>query len=253
MCFAGTLWEVVRHCYQTLICKYCYRHACALRNEDVLQVGLVTIWDGRHGTLGGEKVNVLELSLDCWQPDSSHGGEVEMTSNSKSEVLPQAQPHGNVKDCVKILSAGEAWPVLFPDLLDLSSTPHGGTVCDDTKDTIEQLKKALKRINELEGEVRAKTARVHELDGKVESMEWLIDTQASNLFIGFESVIVAKDATIARLNTVVSQLKERITTLEDKVDDHEVHVMIQSVIDCGKSPRQRRIIGRKKLMGPEME
>ncbi|KAL7160845.1 hypothetical protein ACSBR2_041482 [Camellia fascicularis] len=73
------------------------------------------------------------------------------------------------------------------------------------------------------------------MSGRVKSIEKMLGAQAVNLFIGFDSVIVGKDAEIARFNTLVEQLKDTIANLEDNLDDREVHEMTQSVANDGSN------------------
>ncbi|XP_028097860.1 uncharacterized protein LOC114297598 [Camellia sinensis] len=112
-------------------------HVPIKRDEKVLDVDPVNVWDGQRGVMDREDMNVVELSFNCWQPDSPNGGEVEMSLDNNNETMPKAQPYSNVKDCGKMLSSGESWPVLFLDLLDLSSTQHGITGGNNPEDTTE--------------------------------------------------------------------------------------------------------------------
>ncbi|KAI8000601.1 hypothetical protein LOK49_LG09G02797 [Camellia lanceoleosa] len=61
----------------------------------------------------------------------------------------------------------------------------------------------------------------------------MLGTQAINLFIGFDSVIIGKDAEIARLYNLVEQSKDIIGKLEDNLDDRKIHKVMQFVANDG--------------------
>lgn len=73
-----------------------------------------------------------------------------------------------------ILVVGESWLVLFSNLLDLSCIADIDIIHIDTSGQKDELKKATERINDLEKEVKTKTAWVCELEFRVESMEKLL-------------------------------------------------------------------------------
>ncbi|KAL7208089.1 hypothetical protein ACSBR1_029949 [Camellia fascicularis] len=76
------------------------------------------------------------------------------------------------------------------------------------------------RVAELEEELRQKLERVRELECKVTSMERALGSQVTNLCMGFETVISLKDAEIACLNALVSEMKMTVSRLEDQVDEY---------------------------------
>ncbi|KAF5938038.1 hypothetical protein HYC85_025544 [Camellia sinensis] len=136
---------------------------------------------------------MVDPSLDCWQSDVSKGGEVKfMSTNEEDDIVTGKTRRPQNTDTN-----------LFPDLLDLASTQPGYNGDADTPDLSEQLRRAKKRINELECEVREQDARVRALDSKIATMERMLGAKTSSLFIGFNNVLVAKDTEIERLNARV--------------------------------------------------
>ncbi|KAL7167636.1 hypothetical protein ACSBR2_038157 [Camellia fascicularis] len=208
------------------------------QNEGIVfDVDPVTVWHKEGADVGVEDMAVVQPSFDWWRPDSLNGGNVEMSGLSKTENKNIRTPDGKKKMNRNIFAAGESWPVLFPDLLDLSCTADIDTVHTDTSGQKDELKKARERINDLEKEVKTKMARVCELEFRVESIEKLLRKQAANLFIGFDSVIIENDAEIARLKNLVQQLKGTISNLQDNLDDHEVHDVRQFMANDGSNHR----------------
>ncbi|GMP62293.1 hypothetical protein CsSME_00024449 [Camellia sinensis var. sinensis] len=148
----------------------------------------------------------MEPSFNCWQPRSTNGGHVKPEGLIESETDNDGTLESKGKVAGKMSASGQLCPVFFPDLLELSSTPDGDAVCTQPariQDKLEQLKM---RIGELEGEFGTKSA-----------------------WVRFDSVIVGKDAEIARLNKLVHQLEEKVTNLEDSLDELVVHVVTQSM------------------------
>ncbi|KAL7204978.1 hypothetical protein ACSBR2_017991 [Camellia fascicularis] len=58
-------------------------------------------------------------------------------------------------------------------------------------------------------------------------MERALGSQAANLCMGFDTVISLKNAEIARLNALLSEMKTTIARLEDQVDEYEAHEVTQ--------------------------
>ncbi|GMP46305.1 hypothetical protein CsSME_00014512 [Camellia sinensis var. sinensis] len=106
---------------------------------------------------------------------------------------------------------------------------------NQVRNTINKERKNCDRVAELEGELRQKSNRVCELECKVMSMERTLGSQAANLCIGFETVISLKDAEIARLNALVSEIKTTVARLEDQVDEYEAHEVTQLAKNITKS------------------
>ncbi|GMP45004.1 hypothetical protein CsSME_00013695 [Camellia sinensis var. sinensis] len=59
-------------------------------------------------------------------------------------------PTSKEKVAGKLVSRGEVWPVLFPDLLELSSTPDGEDVGGEQRGVRDELITCKARITELE-------------------------------------------------------------------------------------------------------
>ncbi|KAL7246354.1 hypothetical protein ACSBR2_001461 [Camellia fascicularis] len=148
----------------------------------VLDVDPLNMWDERGVDVDMPDVDIVEPSFDCWQPDSRNGGHIDLKGVSESENQ-NSETSNN-----------------------LSSTLVGDIVRTDSNDLKDELNKAMKRINDLDEEVKTKSAQVRELDSWVESIEKMLGAQTTNLFIGFDSVIGAKDAEIARLNKMVDRI-----------------------------------------------
>ncbi|KAL7255224.1 hypothetical protein ACSBR1_009396 [Camellia fascicularis] len=195
----------------------------------VLEVEPVNVWKERMGGVDVEEGCNVEASFDCWKPDLPGGIKFECKEVTDKSEKDSGRSCLAKETDVEIFVADDVSPVLFPDLLDLACTPEGAKVCDDVNCTKEQLSKALEQVDELKNEVRLKAERVSELENRVEKMEGIVGAQVTNLYIGFDCVLGAKDSKILRLNKVVEQLRETITRLEDQVDDHAAHVVTQSV------------------------
>ncbi|KAI8023867.1 40S ribosomal protein S28-2 [Camellia lanceoleosa] len=126
----------------------------------VLEVEPVNVWNERVSGVDVEEVCNVEASFDCWKPDSPNFIEFEF-----KEVTDKSEKDNGISYLAKetddkMFAAGEVWPVVFPDLLDLSCTLEGAKVCDDVNYTKEQLSKALEQVNELKNEVRLKAEQV---------------------------------------------------------------------------------------------
>ncbi|KAL7174730.1 hypothetical protein ACSBR2_033882 [Camellia fascicularis] len=178
-----------------------------------------------------------EPSFDCWKPDLPNGGHVDseptcQVGKAVSKVVQQKEkPYG------RMVALEDGLPNLFPDLLELSSTPVADG--DGDGESLEaDLRNALLKNKELEDGNKRKSIRINELEARVDVMERMIGTKAVNMFIGVENVIIAKDAEIARLSTLVTQLDGNVATLQDQVDDHETHAVTQSATNIESSKRQ---------------
>ncbi|CAL5424127.1 unnamed protein product [Camellia sinensis] len=167
--------------------------------------------------------DVVEASLNCWQVDSFAGVDVE-----KARMTDEADTNDGGSKCVTkrrfgAVVGGEGWPVLFPNLLDLSSTQPAKDADTEASSSSSKMSAVHDRVAELEEELRQKSERVRELECKVTSMERALGSQGANLCMGFETVISLKDAEIARLNALVSEMKTTVAQLEDQVDEYKAH------------------------------
>ncbi|XP_028064141.1 uncharacterized protein LOC114267304 [Camellia sinensis] len=185
-----------------------------------------------HKDVGAD---VVEASLNCWQVDSFAGVHVE-----KAGMTDEADTDDGGSKCVTkrafgAVVGGEGWPVLFPNLLDLSSTQPAKDADTEASSGSSKMSAVRDRIAELEEELRQKLERVRELECKVTSMERALGSQAANLCMGFETVISLKDAEIARLNALVSEMKTTVAQLEDQVDKYEAHEVTQLARNTTKS------------------
>ncbi|GMQ10149.1 hypothetical protein CsSME_00053269 [Camellia sinensis var. sinensis] len=165
-----------------------------------------------------------EASFDCWKPDSPNGGHVDSEPPRQGvegvgKVVQQKGKHSE-----RVVALEDGLPNLFPDLLELSSTPAADGD-GDGKCLKADLRNTLLKNKELEDGNRRKSIQINELEAWVDVMERIIETKSVNLFIGFENVITAKDAEIERLRTLVTQLDENVAILHDQVDDHESHAV----------------------------
>ncbi|KAI7986983.1 hypothetical protein LOK49_LG14G01360 [Camellia lanceoleosa] len=178
-----------------------------------------------------------EVSFDCWRPDSPYGGNVD--SEPPRPVFDQVT---NVvkqkgKRSGRVSALEDCLPKLFPDLLELSSTPAADG--DGGGERLEaDLRNALLRNKELEADNKRKSVQLNELEARVDVMERIIGKKAVNLFIGFENISTSKDAEIARLEALVRQLDGKVASLEDQVDDHETHAVTQSAAHIESMKRQ---------------
>lgn len=178
---------------------------------------------------------VVELSLNCWQVDSSAGVHVE-----KGVMTDEADTCDGGSKCVRKRGLGavvgsEGWPVLFPDLLDLSTMQPAKDTDTEGGNGSNNINEARDRVTALEEELRQKSERVRELECKVTSMERALGSQAANLCMGFETAISLKDAEIARLNALVSEIKTTVARLEDQANEYEAHEVTQLARNTTKS------------------
>ncbi|KAL7243489.1 hypothetical protein ACSBR1_015811 [Camellia fascicularis] len=206
---------------------------CIRTEGKVLDVQPVSVHVGMTRKDVGDEV--VEASLNCCQVDSSAGVHVE-----KGELTDEADTYDRGSKCVMkrgldTVVGGEGWPVLFPDLLDLSTTQPSKDADTEAGSGSNKMSEARDRVAELEEELRQKSERVRELECKVTSMERALGSQVANLCMGFETVISLKDAEIARLNALVSEMKTIVARLEDQVDEYEAHEVMQLARNTTKS------------------
>lgn len=205
----------------------------SIRTKDKV-LGVQPVSEDVGVTCNDVAAEVVEPSLNCWQLDSSAGVHVQ-----KGVMSDEADMYDGRSKCVGnrglgAVVGGEGWPVLFPDLLDLSSTQPAKDT--DTEEGIgtKKINEARDRVAELEEELRQKSERVCELECKVTSMERALGSQAANLCMGFENAISLKDAEIARLNALVSEMETKVARLEDQVDEYEAHEVTQLARNTAK-------------------
>ncbi|KAI7982010.1 hypothetical protein LOK49_Contig3G00019 [Camellia lanceoleosa] len=178
-----------------------------------------------------------EASFDCWKPDSPYGGHVDSEPSRQvlegvCNVLQQKRKRSG-----RGVALEDFMPNLFPDLLELSSTPAAAG--DGKGERLEaDLTNAWLKNKELEECNRRKSVQINELEARVDVMERIIGKKAVNLFIGFDNIITAKDAEMARLRALVTQLDRKVAILEDQVDDHETHAVTQAATHIESSKRQ---------------
>ncbi|KAL7260301.1 hypothetical protein ACSBR1_006049 [Camellia fascicularis] len=180
--------------------------------------------EGSGAAIGMDDVGTVEPSFNCWQVDTPNAGNIKMKGGDDYENKNIGTPTSKVKVGGKIVASGEVWPVLFPDLLELSSTPDGEAVGEEQGGVNDELRSCNVRIAKLESEIKSKDARVRELEQRVEIMEQLLGRHAGNLFVDLNSVMVEKDSEIDRLS-------------KDSLDDFEVHEVTQCVVNDGSNQR----------------
>ncbi|KAL7198454.1 hypothetical protein ACSBR2_020861 [Camellia fascicularis] len=202
-----------------------------------MDVDPAKVCDGRRAVVDTDDVGNVEPSFNCWQADTTNGGNMKMERGNDYDNKNTGTPSSKDKVGVKLASRGEVWPVLFPDLLELSGTPDGEAVGDEQGGVNDELITCKVRITELESEINRKDAWVCELKQRVETLEKLLGTHAGNLFTDLHSVIGEKDSEITQLSKQVDRLESKISNLEDSLDDLEVHEVTQFVMNDGSNQR----------------
>lgn len=81
--------------------------------------------EGSGAAVGTDDVGSVEPSFNCWQVDTPNAGNIKMKGGDDYENKNTGTPTSKVKVGGKIVASGEVWLVLFPDLLELSSTLDG--------------------------------------------------------------------------------------------------------------------------------
>ncbi|XP_028079654.1 uncharacterized protein LOC114281408 [Camellia sinensis] len=193
--------------------------------------------EGSGAAVGTDDVGSMGPSLNCWQVDTPNAGNIKMKGRDDYENKNTGTPTSKVKVGGKIVAGGEVWPVLFPDLLELSSTPDGEAVGEEQGGVNDELRSCNVKIAELESQIQSKDPRVRELEQRVEMMEQLLGRHDGNLFVDLNSVIVEKGSEIDRLNKVVDRLESKISNLQDSLDDFEVYEVTQCVVNDRSNQR----------------
>ncbi|KAI8020109.1 hypothetical protein LOK49_LG04G02496 [Camellia lanceoleosa] len=170
-------------------------------------------------------VGSIEPSFNCWQADTKTDGNMKIEGGNDYDNKNTGTPTSKEKVAGKIASRGEVWPILFPDLLELSSTPDGEGVGQEQGGTTDELVACKVRIADLESEISIKDVRICDLEKRVETLEKLLGQHAGNLFADINNVIINKDSEIAWLSKQVDQLEAKIGNLEDSLDDLELNNM----------------------------
>ncbi|KAL7238675.1 hypothetical protein ACSBR2_004717 [Camellia fascicularis] len=165
-----------------------------------MDVDPAEVCDGRRAVIETDDVGSVEPSFNCWQPDTKNGGNMKIEGENDYDNKNTGTPTSKEKVGGKLASRGEVWPVLFPDLLKLSSTPDGEAVGEEQGGVNDELITCKVRITELESEINKKDVRICELEQRVETLEKLLRRHAGNLFADLNSVIVDKDFEITRLS-----------------------------------------------------
>ncbi|KAL7226293.1 hypothetical protein ACSBR1_021415 [Camellia fascicularis] len=93
-----------------------------------MDVDPAKVCNGRRAVVDTDDVGNVEPSFNCWQANTTNGGNMKMEEGNDYDNKNTGTPTSKEKVGVKLASRGEVWPVLFPDLLELSSTPDGEAV-----------------------------------------------------------------------------------------------------------------------------
>ena len=88
---------------------------------------------GSRAAVETDEVGSVEPSFYCWQVDTPNAGSIKMKGGDDYENKNTSTPTSKVKVGGKIVAGGEAWPVVFPDLLELSNTPDGEAVGEEQR------------------------------------------------------------------------------------------------------------------------
>ncbi|KAL7258752.1 hypothetical protein ACSBR1_004785 [Camellia fascicularis] len=165
-----------------------------------MDVDPAEVCDGRRAVIETDDVGSVEPSFNCWQPDTKNGGNMKIEGENDYDNKNTGTPTSKEKVGGKLASRGEVWPVLFPDLLKLSSTPDGEAVGEEQGGVNDELITCKVKITELESEINRKDVWICEMEQRVETLEKLLGRHVGNLFADLNSVIVDKDSKIARLS-----------------------------------------------------
>ncbi|XP_028053717.1 uncharacterized protein LOC114258061 [Camellia sinensis] len=195
------------------------------------------VCDERRAVIETDDVGSVEPSFNCWQPAKKTKGDMKIEGANDYDNKNTGTPTSKEKVAGKLVSRGEVWPVLFPDLLELSSTLDGEDVGGEQRGVRDELITCKARITELESEINMKDVQICELEQRVETLEKLLGRHAGNLFANLNTVIVDKDAEIARLTKQVDRLDKKVSNLEDSLDDLEVHEVTQLAVNAGSNQR----------------
>ncbi|THG04327.1 hypothetical protein TEA_011039 [Camellia sinensis var. sinensis] len=147
---------------------------CAIKREGVvLDVDPVNMWVDDGDAVDTTGLADTEISFDCWKLDSPNGDNVEMHGACVTENQNSSTPDVKKTRGKKILTIEESWPVLFPNLLDLSCTPNSdicGKIdgsCNDTSGEIAEQSSTpaaqVKAIPKLAGEFVADVDEIEDL------------------------------------------------------------------------------------------
>ncbi|XP_028096747.1 uncharacterized protein LOC114296636 [Camellia sinensis] len=195
------------------------------------------VCDERRAVIETDDVGSVEPSFNCWQPAKKTKGDMQIEGGNDYDNKNTGTPTSKEKVAGKLVSRGDVLPVLFPDLLELASTPDGEDVGEEQRGVHNELITCKVRITELESQINMKDVQICELEQRVETLEKLLGRHAGNLFANLNTVIVDKDAEIARLTKQVDRLDKKVSNLEDSLDDLEVHEVTQFAVNDGSNQR----------------
>ncbi|XP_028106391.1 uncharacterized protein LOC114305498 [Camellia sinensis] len=195
------------------------------------------VCDERRAVIETDDVGSVEPSFNCWQPAKKTKGDMQMEGGNDYDNKNTGTPTSKEKVAGKLVSRGDVLPVLFPDLLELASTPDGEDVGEEQRGVHNELITCKVRITELESQINMKDVQICELEQRVETLEKLLGRHAGNLFANLNTVIVDKESEIARLKKQVDRLEKKISNLEDSLDDLEVHEVTQFAVNDGSNQR----------------
>ncbi|KAI7981403.1 hypothetical protein LOK49_Contig46G00003 [Camellia lanceoleosa] len=173
----------------------------------IMDVDPPEVCDERRTVIETVDVGSIESSFSCWQAGTKIVGNMKIEGGNDYDNKNTGTPTSKEKVVGKIASRGEVWPILFLDLLELSSTPDCEGVGQEQGGANDELLACKVRIAELESEINLNT------------------------------VVVNRDSEIARLSKQVDRLEARIGNLEDSLDDLEVHEVTQFVVNDGSNQR----------------
>ncbi|KAL7247016.1 hypothetical protein ACSBR2_002014 [Camellia fascicularis] len=105
---------------------------CAIKVNCNKVVGTINMWVDDGDAVDTTGLANTEVSFNYWKPDLPNGGNVEIHGACVTENRNSSTPDVKKTRGKKILTIGESWPVLFPDLLDLSCTPDSEIVHTET-------------------------------------------------------------------------------------------------------------------------
>ncbi|KAL7203384.1 hypothetical protein ACSBR2_016641 [Camellia fascicularis] len=89
------------------------------------------VCDERRAVIETDDVGSVEPSFNCWQPATKNKGDMKIEGGNDYDNKNTGTLTSKEKVAGKLASCGEVWPVLFPNLLELSSTPDGEDVGEE--------------------------------------------------------------------------------------------------------------------------
>ncbi|GMP90929.1 hypothetical protein CsSME_00041846 [Camellia sinensis var. sinensis] len=95
----------------------------------------------------------VDPCFNCWKTDSAEGGHVRTEGVDVNEKHNNGMPTSKEKVEGKKLGYEEVWPVLFPDLLELSRTPDGDAVRREPTGMEDELENVKMKVTWLERDI----------------------------------------------------------------------------------------------------